>query len=241
MIVLIADIHFIKDKIESQLEFFEKQFFPYLLEHNIENVICCGDIFQDRIKVDIFLLQELRYRFFSWFSTHRVILHYIIGNHDIYFSNSLQYNIAKAAGIDLMMNIHVIDSITTLNINRYKIAMIPWITDKDVILPKADICCCHGEVKSFQMVKGIECKDGMSLSDFDDYKLTISGHFHIRSNKKDFHYIGNPYQKDWSDFKECKGFAVLDDNYNLTYIENNVSTKHLKILYTDKTIMVQGE
>jgi DNA repair exonuclease SbcCD nuclease subunit len=242
MIVILTDIHFTNNHIDTQLEFFEKQFFPYLLEHNIKDVLCAGDIFDLRIKVDISLLQTVRERFFLWFSKYDIRFHFIIGNHDAYHSSTISTNIAKAAGFNLLYNIFVYDTITTIDIDSYRIAMVPWLCgDKDVIFPEADIIVGHFETVSFPMVKGIECKSGYRISDFKNYKLCISGHYHLRNTKGNVTYIGNPFQKDWSDFKENKGFAVLDDNYNLTYVENCVSPKHLKIYYTEKSIMVDGE
>ena len=52
-VALFTDPHFgIKDGddkwLSSQITFFEEEFLPYLIENDIKDIICLGDLFNDR-------------------------------------------------------------------------------------------------------------------------------------------------------------------------------------------------
>ena len=72
-------------------KFYEKVFFPYLKDHNIESVIQVGDLFDRRkfINFQSFYLSKMY--FFEEFYGERK-LYTLLGNHDIYFKNSLDVN-----------------------------------------------------------------------------------------------------------------------------------------------------
>lgn len=242
-----SDLHFgikgnDKQVFKTQLEFFHKQLFPYILQNNIKYVICLGDVFHSRDKIDVFILQMLKEQFFSWFETNKVEFHVLSGNHDVYHNSTLEVSILNTIlrGHDYKYCFYY-DEVTKVKIGPYIVGMIPWIIDKkNFKVPSGcDILALHAELKGFSMTRGIECKDGMELADFEKKaKLIFSGHFHLNR----LPYIGTPYQLDWNDFQDKKGVYDLDDNFNPTFIENVVSPKHLKVMYSEKNgISVIGE
>ena len=248
-IPLITDLHFgakasNKQFFETNMEFYEKQFFPYLIDNNIPEVICIGDVFEDRNKVDWYILQELKRRFFGWFERNKIKLHVIVGNHDSVFRNTLSHHAFKETFNEYKYCVYY-DEITKIEIGKYTFAMVPWLCgEHEVVFPKADICIGHFEIQSFPMTKGIECKDGFLTAAFSDYKLTFSGHFHIRNEynngKFKIVYIGNPYQKDWGDFNEPKGFCLLKDNFEYEFINNDISPSYVKIIYDNGHLSAVG-
>ena len=63
-LILLGDLHFGKNKfskqtLESQLRFFEHQLFPYMLSNNIQYILQVGDVFDNRISIDIEFLHYL--------------------------------------------------------------------------------------------------------------------------------------------------------------------------------------
>lgn len=248
-IPIITDLHFgakasNKQYFETNMEFYEKQFFPYLLENKIPEVICIGDVYDDRNKVDWYILQELKRRFFNWFEEHKIKLHVVVGNHDSVFRNTLSHHAFKETFNEYTYCVYY-DVITKVEIGKYTFAMVPWLCgEKQATFPKADICIGHFEIQSFAMVKGVECKDGFETGAFKDFRLTFSGHFHIRNTynngKHEICYIGNPYQKDWGDFNEPKGFAVLHDDFTYEFVDNMVSPHHIKLVYTNGNVDAIG-
>jgi DNA repair exonuclease SbcCD nuclease subunit len=242
MIGLVTDIHFGSKQnnkviFDNQMEFFEKQFFPFLLENSITDVVCCGDVFDNRQVIDVYILQELRERFFGWFGRNGVSFLTLLGNHDIVHKSSLDYNIFKSAGLDLIENIEVYDVPTKIKIGKYSIGMLPWIiTDDEAQLgiPEGiDVLFCHAELRDFYVSKGVISKNGFNKDIFKSIKLVCSGHYHIKATQKNVNFLGNPYQKDWGDFQEEKGFWTLGDNFDLHFHQNETSPRHVKINYSE--------
>ena len=240
MIAIITDIHFgyknnHKQRFEETMSFFGQQFFPYIYQNKIKHVLCAGDIFDSRTTIDWWILDQLKERFFKWFDEHDVKLHIAIGNHDVYRKDAIDTNAFNHILND-NPNCIAYSSISTIEIGKYIIGMIPWqVKPKETVFPIADILVTHSELKGFSFTKGIESKEGYTEEDFKDYKLILNGHMHIKSTKGKLVNIGNPFQKDWGDFNEDKGFYVLGDNFDLTFIHNEICPKHVKILYDNLT------
>jgi hypothetical protein len=218
---------------ETQMEYYEKEFFPWCLKNNVKYVLSLGDIVHNRNVIDLWILQELKQRFFKWFDDNNIQLHILIGNHCTYYKSSLETNFL-AENVNEFTNTIVYSDPTIIKINKYTIAMMPWIIDeKQIKFPEAvDIVCGHFDVKNMLMVKGIYSSDGLDASIFKKYKYVFSGHYHIKSQKDNLHYVGTQYQLSWSDYNEEKGFYVLEDDYKLKFIENKCTPKFLKLYYT---------
>ena len=52
--------------------------------------------------------------------------------------------------------------------------------------------------------------NGMDPSTFNKFKKVFSGHYHMKSNNDNIHYLGNPYQLYWNDYGSNRGFHVFD-------------------------------
>jgi hypothetical protein len=246
LIAVIGDIHFSHsghshEKFAQQMRFFDEQFFPYLLKHNIKDVFQLGDLFHDRNRVDWFILNELKRRFFKWFDDNSVQLHLLCGNHDTIFKNTLEHN-SLTETTQEFKNITVYTEPTIINCQTYKIGVNPWIIDKKNpnITAKADIILGHFNITGLPMMKGITSKDGIDIKAFKKYKLVLSGHFHIRSITDNFHMLGTPMQLTWNDFNQDKGFMVLDDKFNYEYIQNEINPQFVKLYYDNGDISVIG-
>ena len=128
-----------------------------------------------------------------------------------------------------------------------KIDFIPWINrenEADVLQfirqSNSDYCIGHLEINTFEMVTGIECHDGIDPETFAQYKCTFSGHFHKQS-KKQFkkaliHYIGTPYEMNWGDYGDQKGFHIFDTDTGETQFIKNPDLIYHKIMYDDTSV-----
>ncbi|NBP16620.1 hypothetical protein EBU95_19890 [bacterium] len=120
----------------------------------------------------------------------------------------------------------------------------PWGTTLDQLPSKADVCFGHLEIESFKMNSSKECEEGFKVSDLlKQFKLVISGHFHTRHERKfasgTILYAGNPFQMDFGDADNDKGFYTLDLNsLNYEFIQNNISPVHNKVLLSE--MVAQG-
>jgi DNA repair exonuclease SbcCD nuclease subunit len=89
------------------------------------------------------------------------------------------------------------------------------------------------------MVSGKTCDNGIESNDILKYgKLIMSGHFHASEIRKystgTIVYIGCPYEQDWGNYGDDKGFFTLDLNtMNYEFIVNNVTPKHKKLKLTE--------
>jgi len=242
-IVLLGDTHFgiknfNKEFYKNQIDFFEKQFFPYLIENNIKCVFQLGDLFDNRKIIDIDFFQNFINDFGNLLKKWNGKFYVLTGNHDIYYKNTRE--ISSLNILEKLIPIIHINEDTIIEIDNIKFALIPWITVNEKIseeksneIYNSDYILGHFEFAGFQMIKGVENKSGMNPKDFKNFKAVFSGHFHLRQNKGNIYYIGTPYQLDWNDSGDDKGFYVLDIKLNqLEFIENKFSKKFVKYVIT---------
>jgi len=243
-IAIISDTHFgLKNDhpffIEESLKFFEEQFFPYIQENKIEEVIHLGDLMDRRKYINFNTLNRVRSRFISFFNKNNVRLHTVIGNHDAYYRNTNMVNSIQELFSE-SKNIIVYDEPTELNFDGLKIALIPWITNDNTNLcldyiqnTSSSILAGHFEINGFEVVSGIYHSSGLESNIFFKFDKVLSGHFHIRQVKNNIHYVGTQYQMNFGDVLGKKGFNVLDtETREMTYIENKRRIFHI-IKYDD--------
>ncbi len=229
-VALLGDTHFIYKKSSSVFKnYFEKFycdiFFPYLKEHKIDTVIQSGDLFDDRKITNIYGFSECKKYFFDLLKENNIQLYSILGNHDIFYKNTLSVN-----SPDLLLSDY--DNISIINepteIIDLDMLMVPWMCQDNmehclnhINNSHMSYCLGHFEIKSFSMYKGIENKEGLESNIFKNYKYVFSGHFHHKSNKGNIHYLGTPYQLTQHDANDPRGFYVFDTKTaELEFIEN---------------------
>lgn len=243
MIVLITDSHFgtkgfSKSLFEMQMNYFEKELFPFLLKNQIKYVIHLGDLVHNRNIMDLYILSEFKRKFLSFFDNNKINLYCMIGNHDIYFKNTLDYNFHETAGLNNYKYINIIKSPTIIQFGQYKFGLIPWMISEDQKIPSpADVhvLCGHLEIRDALMWGTIYSKRGVEFSKFDGYKLVLTGHFHAQSKIGNVQYLGTQYQLNWMDYNNIKGFWTLDEyTLEMKFHENLTSPKHLKIYYFEE-------
>jgi hypothetical protein len=223
----------------SQAKFFDKVFFPTLYEHGIKTVLHGGD-YTDRRKY-------VSYGTAGWMYTHyRSLLSVggitevaIVGNHDCFLKHSTSINSIT----ELYRDDDTIDIITQPTHRIFggqDVLLLPWICDENrdasmqmIADSKAALVLGHLELAGFQMYRGLPNMDGLPAELFDKFKLVLSGHYHHRSTKEPVHYLGAPYPMTWADYRDPRGFHLLDmDTHELTFIENPYSIFN-RIVYDD--------
>ena len=239
MIALITDVHageksFNKSIFNLQMDFFREQFFPFVLKHGIKHVLHLGDFVHNRSIIDLLILGRVKKEFFAWFDENDVILHTIIGNHDTYFKNSIHPNFFSE-NVKEFNNIRVYTEPSRIVVDDVKIGMIPWILKGEELLIPGDVevVCGHFDIINFPMhSSGMKSSEGFEKSEFKNYELVLSGHYHTKSNDGNIRYLGTPYQLSWSDFGIDKGFWVLQDK-EIKFVPNDKSPRFLKIFYRE--------
>ena len=73
-------------------KFYDETFFPQLTKHGVRTIIQLGDLFDRRKYINFHSLMESRRYFFDRCVEEGITLHALIGNHDIFWKESLEVN-----------------------------------------------------------------------------------------------------------------------------------------------------
>ena len=238
-IAIISDTHFgYKNDsqffLEESLRFFEEQFFPYLLENNIKNVIHMGDLLDRRKYVNFLTLSQVHKRFASFFEENEINLYITIGNHDTYFKNTNQVNSIKEL-FSQYSKFNIFEQCGEVNFDGLILGFVPWVTydNEDDCLDfiqstAASILVGHFEINGFEVVSGIRHVTGIDPLVYNQFDKVLSGHFHIRQSKGNIHYLGSQYQMNFGDVSCKKGFNLLNtETRELEFIENKRKIFHV--------------
>jgi DNA repair exonuclease SbcCD nuclease subunit len=197
---------------------------------DIKDIIIAGDVFHNRHEIGVNTIHCAQ-EFFDILSKYNIIA--ITGNHDCYYKDKSDIN--SISILNGYKNVTVYQEVTSITLNNKKFVFCPWGTPIEQI-PLCDIIVGHFEILNFKMNGHKVCDHGLeSETLLDKAKLIITGHFHCRdhrkyTNNKSIIYLGSPYELDFGDREQTKGFTILDtDNLNLELVENHITPKHKKI------------
>lgn len=254
-VAIITDLHFGIKKandlfLESQLSFYRNQFEPYLKKNGIKEIFVLGDIFDNRVSINIKIKNAVLALFGDLLKEYKIYM--LIGNHDCFYTNSIETNSIKF--LDMLKNVYLIDKNSIVELYNKKILLAPWIVNDKAFISeinniqeRIDVCMGHFAINGFYLNKFKIEESGMSNDSFTKFKKVFSGHFHTRSTKiyndTEMIYIGSPYQLTRSDCNEERGFCILDmDTFDYEFIDNEHSLKYITLNYPEKFTkkMIEG-
>lgn len=231
-ICILGDTHFgVRGDAKVFHEYFEKfyteTFFPTLEKRGVRTIIQLGDLFDRRKYINFLSLTESRRYFFDECAKRGITVHALIGNHDIFWRESLEIN-----SPDLLLkgydNIRLWSKQGTLELDGIKFDMIPWMCRENendiyefISNSTSPICCGHFELSGFPLMRGIDSHEGIDYKFLSNYNHVFSGHYHTRSQTENITYVGTPYELFWSDYKDPKVFGVIDtENLKVEYVQS---------------------
>jgi len=243
-VAIITDTHYGMRK-GSQIfhdyfeKFYSETFFPTLDERGIDTVIHMGDVFDVRKGIDYWSLDWSKRVVFTPLQERGIDTHIIVGNHDIFYKQSLKIN---SPGLNLTeyTNITTYDSPQTAKIKGQDVFFIPWVCEENAEefleqrdQSKAKVAMGHLEIAGFYANSTYQVQHGLDSSVFSQFDQVFSGHFHKRSSSGNISYLGNPYQMYWNDEGETRGFHIYDmKTGELEFIPNPNYMFH-KIYYNE--------
>lgn len=243
-VAILGDLHIGAKSSNEIMMRHQARFFDFFLSElkrrKIQTVIQLGDIWDNRRQVNFRALQFAQERLFEPLNDNGIELHTLIGNHDIFYRESLDIS-----GSDLLLRpykrIHVYSRPGTLRFGKSAFDMIPWMcTDNEdecleyISNSNSDFCCGHFEINNFEVMKGVPYENGIDETRFGRFKQVFSGHFHLRSHRGNITYVGTPYELNWGDYGSPKGFIVLDaETKKWEYVENPI-TVYKKVVYDER-------
>lgn len=223
-------------------------------KHDCEYIWFLGDLFHDRIKIDV-----LNYlKTFEVFMKHMITdaadrdVYLLVGNHDMYHKERWDVNSVKP--LTAIPRVHLMDKPTRTILGGKRIDWMPH-TDNPVRelndMKKAhggagDLLLGHMSVHGAQLnifygTKAdviVEYDNEMVTVDpsiFADWPMTLLGHYH-GSQILDYgvEYIGSPLELTYGEAFQQKHCIVLDlETMEKQYIINEFSPKHLIVTPQD--------
>ena len=250
-ILLITDQHFgVRNDNEHFINHYKKFYgqvvIPFIKASGIKEIISLGDTFDRRRYINFHSLDEAKEMWFDQLIKLGCNHTMLIGNHDIYYKNTLKIN----APHEILgeYNFDVIDKPTTKSYDGTDILMLPWICDDNksevfeaVQRSKAPVCMGHLELNGFEAHPGHVMESGMDKTFFSKFKRVFSGHYHQKSTKGNISYLGNPYQLYWNDYGCKRGFHVFDTSTLKTTFYRNPFDIFYKLYYNNGVSIPESE
>ena len=211
-------------------------FIKELHSKKIKDVIFCGDWHDNRSEISVHTLDVSAILIDKF---HDFNLHMIVGNHDIPYKHGTDVN--SISIYNKRPNIKIYTQLEYIEAFDKKICMAPWGSDLSII-DKCDIIFGHLEIQTFKMGPAKVCEKGWSAVDLlIKCNKIFSGHFHLRTektyNEGSIIYAGNPFQMEFGDTQNDKGYYILDlDTLDHTFVKNVISPTHhvIKLSSVDK-------
>lgn len=240
-VALISDLHFgVKsdDRIfqDSQFAFME-QMVNDCKERGIEKIFVLGDLFDTRHTVNVLTIN----RVVEFFKRHEgeVIWYIILGNHDLYYKNSI--DVSSMVVLDRITNVNIIDKPTL----KGDTLLLPWVTDyeefRNEVEGKMDCERMFGHLDVIGAKMDIfnnRAEQGFDKAElFKHWKHIYTGHYHIHSETTQgdckLTYLGSPYQLNRSEIED-KGFYILDtDTEDIEFVKNEHCIEYKKLRYPE--------
>ena len=196
---------------------------------NIKDIVFCGDWHHNRSEISVNTLQ-VSADILDILSDFNLLV--IIGNHDIYYKHRTDVN--SISIFKNRKNVTILDSYQQIEAFDRTLSFCPWNTTTSQIA-KSDVIFGHFEIETFRMTEYKVCEDGIRIKDLlEKSSLIISGHFHTRHEKQfgngTILYVGNPFQMDFGDAGNQKGYHILDlDTMDCKFTPNTVSPNYKKV------------
>lgn len=220
-VAIISDTHWgNKNDDENQLRhmtrFMREEFFPGI--RGCERVFHLGDLVDRRKYANYKTIETMRRAFLEPLMDMDVPVDIVVGNHDATFKNTNQTNALNELVDRRYPNMHTHDTATQFMVGGLGVCLVPWLAPDNmarsmevVEATRADVCMGHLELNGFKMYRDTpEMSHGQDPKAFSKFKLTMSGHFHHRSHKGNFVYVGAPYEMNWADAGDERGYHILD-------------------------------
>ncbi|BCU94819.1 MAG: hypothetical protein CM15mV6_1890 [uncultured marine virus] len=172
-VLVITDQHFgVRNDslifLERYRQFYSQIVIPTIDKMGITEVLCLGDTFDKRKTINFNSLDAAKEMWFDPLRDRGVTMNMLIGNHDIYFKNTLKVNAPELLLQDYG-NINIIDVPGDYSIGGRDMCCIPWVCDesrdttRDAIeTSAADICVGHLELSGFEAYLELLCLMGMT-------------------------------------------------------------------------------
>lgn len=248
-IILIGDTHFgVRNSNPVFHQYFGK-FYKFLFDwidnnSDVKNIIQLGDLFDVRKQVNFLSLHVANQQFFEPVQERGLNLYVISGNHDCYYKNTNLINSVRLLNRPYMT---VIDTVPeTYSVGGCNIDFYPWVNDGNLTATNnmaqtsgSRFAVGHFEFAKFPMHPGQIAETGMDHKILHRYERVFSGHYHCISRRDNVLYTGTPYEMDWADHNDPKGFWSLETETGQLDFIRNPHRLHERLYYDEDNDVIQ--
>ena len=178
-------------------------------EQNCETCLFLGDWHHQRASINLNTLHhslEALEKLNAAFD----IVHFIPGNHDLYYRD--KRDVTGVTWAKHLPNLNICNDW----FESGDVVIAPWLVGDDhkrLAKLSGKYIFGHFELPHFKMNAMVEMPDHgeVRVSDFGQFEKVFSGHFHLRQNKGNVHYIGNAFPHNFSDNGDAdRGAMILE-------------------------------
>jgi hypothetical protein len=135
---------------------------------------------------------------------------FIPGNHDLYYREKRDLN--SVPFLKNLKNVILVNDVYT----EGETSLVPWLVGDEWTKMKrltSRYVFGHFELPSFKMNAMVEMPDhgGLNSGHFPNQEYVFSGHFHLRQQRGNVHYIGNAFPHNFADaWDDDRGMMILE-------------------------------
>lgn len=214
-------------------------------KNDISTYIFCGDLFEDRQKIDVLAFQKT-YEIIESKLRKKDCVYFLLGNHDIWHPK--RRDISTIYALRNIPNLYIIDEpcILKLKNTETKAAFLPYSSDpiedlNKLILDFPKLLFGHIAVNGAKLNSSgitsdvfVEKDNDMKIVGpklFNGINRVFLGHYHCPQKLGDnVEYVGSPLQLSFGEINQDKHIIIYDPlTDERTYIKNDFSPKHYSI------------
>ena len=189
-------------------------------EENCETGFFLGDWHHNRATINLHTL-DFSLKALEKLNNTFENFYFIVGNHDLYYRD--KRDVHGVGWAKHLPNIKIVDDWFT----QEDVTIVPWLVRDDykkIKNVKSKYVLGHFELPHFKMNANVRMPDTgeIQAEHFTGIDYVFSGHFHMRQQQKNIHYIGNCFPHNFSDDGDSKrGCMTLEWDGVPTYHDWN--------------------
>ena len=213
-IAIFSDIHIYKhlgyDIFPQTAYKFLEYLFAYCRKHHIKKIFFAGDLFHTKTKLDT--IEFVRTKEIISHNYKDFDIYMIIGNHDMPMQNSTEGSILFA----FSDYAKIIPDYSYFDFSNIRYHFMSYRNNNKLpefkYSPNKNILIAHQDIIGFKMNDSKLSSEGVQLDAFKKFDIIFSGHYHIHQHKNNLVYIGSPFQINFGERNQRKGFIIFDDS-----------------------------
>ena len=177
----------------------------------ITDFFILGDLFDSK-DVSYKVFSDFIYKYVMTLRGHKIQLHILAGNHDIYEENCV------LRALQYIYGVRIYAGACSIELDGVNIDIVPFIEkglSKEIkaFSGEGRFLFGHFSVNGFMMSNLYKCVDAdISMKMLKRWKHVVLGHFHIPSDRGNVSYCGSPYPTSFgfADIDRCNRFLICD-------------------------------